>query len=80
MALEVILHIHNADPVLGEIDELPETTDTILIVKNPRMRDGKDLHYLAANVVTVIWPINTISFVEVLPSEKEERIVSFVRE
>jgi hypothetical protein len=80
MALEVILHIHNADPVLGEIDDLPETTDTILIVKNPRMRDGKDLHYLAANVVTVIWPINTISFVEVLPSEKEERIVSFVRE
>jgi hypothetical protein len=80
MAIEVILHIHNADPVLGEIDDLPETTDTILIVKNPRMRDGKDLHYLAANVVTVIWPINTISFVEVLPSEKEERIVSFVRE
>ena len=66
--------------MLGEIDDLPETTDTILIVKNPRMRDGKDLHYLAANVVTVIWPINTISFVEVLPSEKEERIVSFVRE
>lgn len=80
MAIEVILHIHNADPVLGEIDDLPEPTDTILVVKNPRMRDGKDLHYLAANVVTVIWPINTLSFLEILPSEKEERIVSFVRE
>lgn len=80
MAIEVILHIHNADPVLGEIDELPGPADTSITVKNPRMRDGKDLHYLAQNVVTVIWPIRALSFIEVLPSEREERIVGFVRE
>jgi len=80
MAIEVILHIHNADPVLGEVDELPGSADTIITIKNPRMRDGKDLHYLAQSVVTVIWPIGAVSFIEVLPSEQEERIVGFVRE
>jgi len=80
MAYEVILHIKNADPVLGEVDELPGPRDTLLKVHNPRLRDGKDLHYLANNVVTVYWPVERLNFVEVLPSEDEERIVSFVRE
>lgn len=80
MAIEVILHIHNSDPVLGEIDELPSPDDTLLKVSNPRQRDGKDIHYLQANVVTCLWPIQQITFIEILPSEEEERIVGFVRE
>jgi hypothetical protein len=28
----------------------------------------------------VIWPVNQISFIEVMPSEGEERIIGFVRE
>lgn len=80
MAIEVILHIHNADPVLGEIDQMPEPGDTLLKVTNPRQRDGKDIHYLQNNVVTVFWPIQQLTFIEVLPSEEEEQIVGFVRE
>ena len=80
MAIDVILHIRNSDPVLCELDELPDPKDTILKVTNPRQRDGKDLHYLQNNVVTVIWPIQQLTFIEVLPSEEEERIVGFVRE
>jgi hypothetical protein len=80
MAIEVILHIHNSDPVLGEIEALPDPKDTLLKVTNPRQRDGKDLHYLQANVVTVLWPIQQLTFIEILPSEDEEHIVSFVRE
>jgi hypothetical protein len=80
MAIEVILHIQNSDPVLGEIDEIPDPKDTILKVSNPRFRDGKDIHYLQTNVVTVLWPIQQLTFIEVLPSEEEESIVGFVRE
>ena len=80
MAIEVIIHISNSDPVLGEINELPGPGDQLIMVSNPRLRDGKDLHYLANNVVTVIWPIHNLTFIEVLPSEDEERIVGFVRE
>jgi hypothetical protein len=80
MAIEVILHIHNADPVLGEIDEMPSPQDTYLKVNNPRQRDGKDIHYLQDNVVTVLWPMQQLTFIEILPGQDEERIISFVRE
>ncbi|MDT8897262.1 MAG: hypothetical protein ACPLUL_10455 [Thermanaerothrix sp.] len=76
----VIIHLNNEDPVLGEIDALPSPTDYLIIVKNPRKRDGKDLHYIEANVTTVIWPVSRINFIEVLPAAEEEEVISFVRE
>ena len=80
MAYTIIVHIHNADPVVGEIEELPSTNDTLVVLNNPRLRDGKDVHYLAENVVTVYWPVAKISFIEVITSKEEEEIIGFVRE
>lgn len=76
----VLVHIANEDPVFGEIDQLPNVTDTIILIKNPRRRDGKDLHYLLANVTEVIWPISRIAFIEIVPGDTEEEIIGFVRE
>jgi hypothetical protein len=80
MAYTVVIHITNEDPIVGEIDELPAAGDNILTVHNPRRRDGKDVNYLSNDVVTVIWPISQVSFVEIIPTEGEERIIGFVRE
>jgi hypothetical protein len=80
MAYSIILHITGEPSILGEIEELPKPTDTLLTVSNPRLRDGKDIHYLEHNVVKVIWPINKITLIEVLESEEEERLIGFVRE
>jgi hypothetical protein len=80
MAYPVILHIAGESSILGEIDELPKSTDTIVTVSNPRMRDGKDIHYLEHNVVKVIWPINKLTLIEILESEEEESLIGFVRE
>lgn len=80
MAIEVILHIRNSDPILGEIDELPQPDDQLVKVMNPRQRDGRDLHFLEHGVVTVLWPISQLTFIEVLPSAEEEDIIGFVRE
>ncbi|MEI8131412.1 MAG: hypothetical protein WCG34_03190 [Leptolinea sp.] len=76
----VVVHIMNEDPVLGEIDEIPGNTDTILQVKNPRKRDGKDIPSLDPNVMLVIWPYSKINYIEVLPSGEEEEIITHVRE
>jgi hypothetical protein len=76
----VILHIMNDEPVLGEVDEMPTAQDTMMIVKNPRRRDGKDLPYVDASVNTVIWPMHRLNFIELLPSGPDEEIISFVRE
>lgn len=76
----VILHIQNEDPVLGDMDEMPSPSDQLVVVKNPRRRDGKDLIYLDSNVMTVIWPVNRINFIEIVTSEDEEEIITHVRE
>lgn len=78
--MNVLLHILNAEPVLGEIDELPNPSDTFIKVNHPRRMDGKELHFLAENVVTVLWPMDKLNFIEVLSGEEEEQIIGFVRE
>jgi hypothetical protein len=76
----VLVHISNEDPVLGEVENLPGATDQTIKVKNPRRRDGKDLHYLQANVTEVIWPLLRVSFIEIIPGDQEDQIIGFVRE
>jgi len=76
----IIIHIMNEDPVMGEIDQLPSPNDTMLLVKSPRRKDGKDLSFVDSNATTVIWPVNRLNFVEVLSSGAEEEIISSVRE
>ena len=80
MAYGVILHVSGEVPIFGEIEELPSSSDTLITVNNPRSREGKDLHYLQNEVVQVIWPIEKINFIEVMPSDDDEQIISFVRE
>ncbi len=80
MAYSIILHIAGKSAIIGEIDELPKNSDTIITVSNPRLRDGKDIHYIEANVVKVIWPLVKITLIEILESEEEENLIGFVRE
>ena len=80
MAFSIILHISGESSIVGEIDELPKNTDTIITVNNPRLRDGKDVHYIEPNVTKVIWPLEKIGLIEILESEEEEALIGFVRE
>ena len=76
----VIIHVSNEDPVMGELDSLPSSTDTIVSLKNPRKKDGKDIKTMEANVSVVIYPIAKVNYIEVVSSESEEEIITFVRE
>ncbi len=80
MPYSVVLHLSGEEPILAEVEELPKPTDVVIAVNNPRRLDGKDLHYLAEDVITVIWPLAKLNFIEVLPSKEEEEIIGFVRE
>ncbi|GAB4542210.1 MAG: hypothetical protein Fur002_12050 [Anaerolineales bacterium] len=80
MAYTIILHIAGESPVAGEIEELPKLTDNIIVVMNPRQKDGKDLHYIDSNVTKVIWPLAKVSFIEIMEDADEEQLVGFVRE
>jgi hypothetical protein len=80
MAITVLLHFASEDSVMGEIEALPSAGDNFISVSNPRRRDGKDLPFLQNNVSTVIWTTHRIAFIEVMPGEAEEKLVTFVRE
>jgi hypothetical protein len=80
MPYTIILHPTGEEPIVGEIEDLPEPTDIIISVNSPRRLDGKELHYLSENVLTVIWPIARLNFIEVMPTKAEEEIIGFVRE
>jgi hypothetical protein len=75
------MHIANEEPVVGEIDEIPEPTHQMVTITNPRRRDGKDIHYLEDEVTTMIVPWHRINFLEIMPSAEElEEVITFVRE
>lgn len=80
MPYTIILHIENSEPVVGEVDEIPTPGDMLVVVNNPRRRDGKDLHFLSENSLTVIWPISKLNFIEILSGSEDEEIIGFVRE
>ena len=80
MAYGIVLHVSGEVPIFGEVEELPKPSDSMIVVNNPRSREGKDLHYLQADVVQVIWPVSKLNFIEIMPSEDEEQIIGFVRE
>jgi len=80
MSIPILIHISGEDAIRGEIEEFPATTDTNITVNNPRLRDGKDLRYLLDNVVTVVYPMHRVMFIEILPSAEEEKIIGYVRE
>ena len=80
MNVILILHVNGEEAVVGEAEDIPLPTDLSVRITNPRRIDGKELHYLSANVSTVIYPMSRINFIEVLPSRDDEELIGFVRE
>jgi hypothetical protein len=77
----VVIHLLNEDPVMAEIEGLPDPGASYIMCTNPRRRDGKTLHYITPEAVTFIFPWNRITFIEFLPVEGEEReIIEFYRD
>jgi hypothetical protein len=80
MSYRIQIHIANDDPIVADVDELPKPTDQFLIAMNPQRRDGKEVQYILREVNQVIFPMWRINFIQVLPSEGEEEVPTFVRE
>jgi hypothetical protein len=59
---------------------MPEPTDQVLAVSNPRYRDGRNVTYLQPDIDMVIYPWAHLHCVEVMYSDVDEEVVSFIRE
>ncbi len=80
MPMTVLLHLLNEDPIVAEIDQIPDPSDQYLVCQNPRRRDGRDVSYVLPEVKSLLIPWHRVHCVEILPGEEEEKIVTFVRE
>ena len=80
MPITVLVHLSGEDPVVGEVEEIPTPADNTIMLNNPRRRDGKDLAYVQGNVVSVVWPMHRVNFIEIMPTSEEEKLIGFVRE
>lgn len=80
MSRTVLIHILNEEAVVGEVEDIPEPTDQVLIVNNVRYRDGRDVTYVLPETKTVVYPWVRIHCLEILPSEADEEVISFIRE
>ena len=80
MVYRIQVHIAGDDPVVLEVEELPKQSDQFVIGTNPQRRDGKDVSYIMQEVNQVIFPWWRINFIQILPSEQEEEVLTFVRE
>ena len=80
MAYEVIIHLHNEDPILADMDSLPNPADQCVFIANPRRRDGRSIHYVTEGATGFIFPWSRITFIEIMESEEEKEVVEFFRD
>ncbi len=80
MPITILLHIENEDAVVGEVDELPDPQSQYIAMTSPRLRDGRDVTYLLPETNMVIYPWHRVMSMEILQTEGEEQIVTFIRE
>ena len=80
MPYTVLVHIRNEESVIGEMEELPDSQAQFVTLRSPRLRDGNEVSYLLSETNTVLYPWSMVHCVEVLPTEADDQIVTFVRE
>jgi len=81
MAYTVLIHMVGEEPILAEMEELPNPNDVFVTCTGARRRDGKPLPYALSETEVFLFPWHRINLIEVLPSEVEkEEIVEFYRD
>ena len=70
--ITLLLHVQNAEPIKVDVEELPAPTDYMVVGKNPRERNDKELKWVEEGVTTVYFPIHKMNFIQVLPDDDEE--------
>lgn len=81
MAIRALIHVHNGDPILCELDEMPDPTHQFIRVRNPTRRDGKPLDLVDNRATSIAYPWSRITFVEFFNEESSrEAVIGFFRE
>ncbi|CAN5333074.1 MAG: hypothetical protein H0V47_05695 [Chloroflexia bacterium] len=81
MSVRALVHIMNDDPIMCELERVPNPSDSYVVIRNPRRRDGKPMELLADGATSFLYPWSRITFIELFEDEgQREGIVGFFRE
>ncbi len=81
MAIRALIHIMSEDPVLCELDEMPDPTHSFLRVRNAMRKDGKKLDMVDERTTSIAYPWTRITYVEFFNDESaREAVMGFFRE
>jgi hypothetical protein len=68
----LLVHLANSEPIKVDVEELPKSSDQVLVGRNPRDHVERELHWVEENVRMIVLPWWRINYVQVLPSEEED--------
>lgn len=81
MAIQVIVHVINEEAFIAEMEDMPPTGASFIVVANPRSRENKSLQWAMSGAVRFVFPMNRIAFIELMMSEQDrEGIEPFYRD
>lgn len=81
MAIRALLHLYNDDPILCDLDSVPEPRDNFVRVRNPTKRDGKPVEMINHGATSVLYPWSRITFIELFGEESQrDAVMGFFRE
>ena len=81
MSVRVVVHVHNEEPFLADLEDLPAPNATFIYVTNPRMRDHKPVPWATDRLSAAIFPMARVNFLEVVITSKDEReVVGFFKD
>ncbi len=80
MRQPIMLHLTNEELIIGEIHQLPNSSDQFMIIHNPRQPNGTTLAYLEEDVITIMIPWHQTKMVQLLPGIGIGEVIGFVRE
>jgi hypothetical protein len=84
VAMQVVIHVHNEDAFLADMEALPDPHANYIRVTNPRKRDGKLLNTLTNGATSFLYPWTRITFLEILEDletqDSADKLMGFFRE
>lgn len=66
------VHIANSEPITVEVDAMPGPNDTLLLCKNMRDNNERELSWIDEGVRMIYVPVWRINYIQVLPASEEQ--------
>ena len=71
MAIQVIVHVVNEEAFIAEMEDMPPTGASFIVISNPRSRENKSLQWAMSGAIRFIFPLDRIAFIELMMSEQD---------